>query len=170
MFVGVVHDITKRKALMAELDHRVKNVLERVAGVVASSREGSNSIDEFNRALRGRIQSLGAAHDLLSKSGWQSVGLSCLARSQLAAYATDSNVTITGTEVMLSAAETQALAPVLHELVTNATKYGALSNPNGRVSISWDCKSSGDAAVSLVLVWRESDGPPVVANVEPAPA
>ena len=77
-------------------------------------------------------------------------------------------MTITGTEVMLSAAETQALAPVLHELVTNATKYGALSNPNGRVSISWDCKSSGVAAVSLVLVWRESDGPPVVANVEPS--
>jgi len=177
IFVGVVHDITKRmrnaerqKMLVAELDHRVKNVLQRVAGVAESTGEGSNSIDEFIRSLSGRIQSLAAAHDLLSKSGWQSVGLSCLARSQLAAYATDSNVTITGTEVMLSAAETQALAPVLHELVTNATKYGALSNPNGRVSISWDCKSSGDAAVSLVLVWRESDGPPVVANVEPAPA
>jgi len=175
IFVGVVHDITKRmrnaerqKMLVAELDHRVKNVLQRVAGVAESTGEGSNSIDEFIRSLSGRIQSLAAAHDLLSKSGWQSVGLSCLARSQLAAYATDSNVTITGTEVMLSAAETQALAPVLHELVTNATKYGALSNPNGRVSISWDCKSSGDAAVSLVLVWRESDGPPVVANVEPS--
>ena len=165
MFVGVVHDITKRKALMAELDHRVKNVLERVAGVVASTREGSNSIDEFNRSLRGRIQSLGAAHDLLSKSGWQSVGLSSLVRSQLAAYATDSNVTITGTDVMLGAAEAQALAAVLHELVTNAAKYGALSTPDGRVLVSWDCRSSGDAAVSLLLlVWQERGGPSVAAN------
>ena len=167
MFVGVVHDITRRKALMAELDHRVKNVLERVAGVVASSREGSNSIDEFNRALRGRIQSLGAAHDLLSKSGWQSVGLSSLVRSQLAAYATDSNVTIIGTDVMLGAAEAQALAAVLHELVTNAAKYGALSTPDGRVMVSWGCRSSGDAAVSLSLLWQERGGPSVAANASP---
>ena len=165
MFVGVVHDITKPKALMAELDHRVKNVLERVAGVAASTREASNSIDEFFRSFSGRIQSLGAAHDLLSKSGWQSVGLSSLVRSQLAAYATDSNVTIIGTDVMLGAAEAQALAAVLHELVTNAAKYGALSTPDGRVLVSWDCRSSGDAAVRLLfLVWQERGGPSVAAN------
>jgi PAS domain S-box-containing protein len=167
MFIGVVHDITKRKMLMAELDHRVKNVLERVAGVAASTREASNSIDEFFRSFSGRIQSLAAAHELLSKSGWGGVGLRSLVRSQLAAYATDSNLTITGTDVMLGAAEAQGLAAVLHELVTNAAKYGALSNSDGRVSVSWDCKSNGDTLASLALVWQERGGPPVVANVAP---
>jgi PAS domain S-box-containing protein len=172
MFTGVVRDITERKQveqhqelLVAELDHRVKNVLAQVAVVAMSTRQGSRSIDEFLRSLNGRIQSMAAAHTLLSKSGWQSVGLDALVRNQLAPYATDTNVTISGTDVMLIAAEIQAVARVLHELVTNAAKHGALSIPGGLVSVRWNRKANG-AGANLILVWQEHGGPPVKSEIQ----
>jgi two-component sensor histidine kinase len=108
------------QATVAELDHRVKNILAEVAVVASSTRQGSRSIDEFLQSLNGRIQSMAAAHSLLSKSGWRGVGLDALVRNELAPYATNTNITISGTDIMLTAAETQALAKVLHELATNA--------------------------------------------------
>jgi PAS domain S-box-containing protein len=162
----IARDITRRKRaeareklLMSELDHRVKNVLARVAMVAMASRNGSSSIDEFAQSLNGRIQSMAVAHVLLSQNGWQGVGLEALVRNQLAPYATDANITILGTDVVLTSAAIQALAMVLHELVTNATKYRALSVPTGRVAVSWDRKPNGHEA-SLVFVWREFAGPP----------
>jgi two-component sensor histidine kinase len=95
-------------------------------------------MDEFVRALDGRIQSMGAAHSLLSQSRWTGVGLAELIHRQLAPYTIDANTKIGGPTVMLTSAETQALAMVFHELVTNAAKYGALSSPDGSVSVSWD--------------------------------
>jgi PAS domain S-box-containing protein len=172
MFTGVVRDITERKQverrqvlLVSELDHRVKNILAQVAVVAASTRQGSRTIDEFLRSLNGRIQSMAAAHTLLSKSGWESVGLDALVRNQLAPYATDTNITISGTDIMLAAAEIQAIAKVLHELVTNAAKHGALSIPTGEVSVSWNRKPNGDGA-DLMLVWQEHGGPPVKSEVQ----
>ena len=172
MFTGVVRDITERKRaeehqklLVAELDHRVKNILAQVAVVAKSTRQGSRSIDEFLQSLDGRIGSMATAHGLLSESSWQGVGLAALVRNQLAPYATDANITISGTDVMLAAAEIQAVAMVLHELVTNAAKHGALSTLDGRVSVSWDRRPNGHAGENLVLVWREVGGPPVTANV-----
>lgn len=170
---GLTLDITERKraeerqgVLMAELDHRVKNVLARVAVVAMSTRQGSGSMDEFVRALDGRIQSMATAHSLLSQSRWHGVGLTDLVRNQLAPYATDANMTISGTDIMLTAAATQALAMVLHELVTNAAKHGALSTPSGRVSVSWDRQPNGDGAAKLMIVWRELGGPPIAAAVQ----
>ena len=104
---------------------------------------------------------MAAAHTLLSQNGWKGVGLDVLVRNQLAPYVNGTNIIISGTDITLGAAETQALARVLHELATNAAKYGSLSVPNGRVSVTWDRRSNGDAA-SLGFVWREFDGPPVV--------
>jgi two-component sensor histidine kinase len=143
---------------MAELDHRVKNVLARVDMVAMSSRNGSSSIDEFARSLKGRIQSMAAAHGLLSQKGWHGVGLEALVHSQLAPYAADANIAIHGTDVTLTAAAIQAMGMVLHELVTNAAKYGALSVPTGRVAVSWDREPNGHAA-SLVFAWRELGAP-----------
>src|SRR5262249_28946533 len=77
------------QATVAELDHRVKNILAEVAVVASSTRQSSRSIDEFLQSLNGRIQSMAAAHSLLSKSGWQGVGLNALVRNELAPYATD---------------------------------------------------------------------------------
>jgi len=152
--------------LTAELDHRVKNVLARVAVVAMASRQSSGTLDEFVRSLDGRIQSMAAAHSLLSRSGWQGVGIASLVHSQLAPYATDTNIWISGAEVMLTAAETQAMAMVLHELGTNAAKYGALSVPDGHVSVIWDRKLNGGATATLMLVWQELGGPAVPATVQ----
>jgi PAS domain S-box-containing protein len=167
---GLTLDITARKRaeerqdlLVAELDHRVKNVLARVAVVASYTRQGSSSMDEFVRALDGRIQSMAAAHSLLSQSRWHGVGLTDLVRHQLAPYATQANTTISGPDVMLTAAATQAVAMVLHELVTNAAKYGALSSQDGRVSVTWERRSGAEP--SLRIVWRELGGPPVAAPV-----
>ncbi len=171
MFVGAVHDITKRRwnaerqtMLIAELDHRVKNVLARVAMLGASTRKGSTSIDEYVRSLNGRIQAMAAAHDLLSQCGWQNAGLGALVEKQLAPYATGENVTIKGEDFTLSAAEVQAVAMVLHELVTNAAKYGSLSIPHGRVCIRWD-RVHLDADAKLLFEWCELNGPPVAAEI-----
>jgi PAS domain S-box-containing protein len=169
---GLTRDITRRKQaeerqdlLIAELDHRVKNVLARVAVVAMHTRQGSGTMDEFVRALGGRIQSMAAAHSLLSQSRWYGVGLTDLIRRQLAPYTTDANTTICGPEVMLTSAETKAVAMVIHELVTNAAKHGALSSPNGRVSVSWD-RTGTDAAAILTIAWRELGGPAIAAPVQ----
>jgi PAS domain S-box-containing protein len=169
---GLTRDITRRKQsekrqalLIAELDHRVKNVLARVAVVAMHTRQGSGTMDEFVRALSGRIQSMAAAHSLLSQSRWYGVGLTDLIRHQLAPYTTDANTTICGPEVMLTSAETQAVAMVIHELVTNAAKHGALSNPNGRVSVSWD-RTGTDAAAVLTIAWRELGGPSIAGPIQ----
>jgi two-component sensor histidine kinase len=151
--------------LVAELDHRVKNILAQVAAVAVSTRQGSRSVDEFLRSLSGRIQSMAAAHTLLSNSGWQTVGLDALVRNQLAPYATGTNITVSGIDVMLTPAEMRAVAMVLHELVTNAAKYGALSTPGGSVLVNWDCKPNGDGT-NLSIIWQELDGPTVKSEAQ----
>ncbi len=108
---------------------------------------------------------MAAAHGLLSQSRWCRVGLTDLVRRQLAPYTTEINTTICGPDVMLTAAETQAVAMVIHELVTNAAKYGALSSPDGRVSVSWD-RPRADMAMTLTITWRELGGPPIAAPVQ----
>jgi PAS domain S-box-containing protein len=168
---GLTRDITRRKRneerqdlLTAELDHRVKNVLARVSAVVRQTRGRSGTTDEFVNALDGRIRSIAAAHALLSQSRWSGVSLTELIRHQLAPYTTDANTMIGGDDVMLTSAQTQAVAMVIHELVTNAAKHGALSSPNGRVSVSWE-RTGVDATSILTITWRELGGPPVTALV-----
>jgi len=168
---GLTRDITGRKQaekrqdlLITELDHRVKNVLARVAAVVMHTRRRCGTMDEFVKALHGRIQSMATAHSLLSQSRWSGVGLADLIRRQLAPYTTDANTTISGPEIMLTSAETQAVAMVIHELVTNAAKHGALSSPDGSVSASWD-RTDTDVAAILTITWRELGGPPIKAPV-----
>jgi PAS domain S-box-containing protein len=163
---GLTLDITERKRaeehqnlLVAELDHRVKNVLARVAVVAMYTRESSNSMDEFVNALDGRIQSMADAHALLSQSRWHGAGLADLVRRQLAPYTSSANTQINGPDITLTATATQAVAMVLQELITNALKYGALSTSGGLVSVSWDRQASGDSMARLALAWRETGGP-----------
>jgi PAS domain S-box-containing protein len=169
---GLTLDVTERKKsqehqslLIAELDHRVKNLLARVAVVVMYTRQGSSSLDEYIQALDRRIQSMADAHSLLSQNRWHGVDLTEVVRHQLAPYATDTNTTIGGPNVTLTVAATQALAMVLHELVTNAAKYGALSTSHGRVEVNWNCGSSEHAA-NLSIVWREIGGPAITTSPE----
>jgi two-component sensor histidine kinase len=148
---------------IAELDHRVKNNLARIAAVVGYTRQGSRSMDEFVQALDDRIQSMADSHSLLSHNHWHGVDLADLVRRQLAPYTTKTNTVINGPDITLSATATQAVGMVLHELVTNAAKYGALSHPHGRVSVSWDYRLCQDAAGRLAIAWRETGGPPAEA-------
>ena len=166
---GLVVEITERKQseerqslLIAELDHRVKNLLARVAVISRYTRQGSNSIDEFVEVLDRRIQSMANAHSLLSESRWNGVNLADLVHSQLAPYAMIANTVIGGPDVMLAPAATQAVAMTLHELVTNAVKYGALSIPGGHVRVNWDRQDAEGAAAHVGIEWRETGGPPVV--------
>ena len=166
--VGVSIDITERKraeehqrVLVAELDHRVKNVLATVSAVAGHALETSSSMSHFVAALDGRIRSMAAAHELLSTRLWQGIPMAELVRRELAAYASNSNTKIDGAEVMLSAEAGQAMAMVIHELVTNAAKHGALSVQSGHVSVRWYRKLN--ASAQLVLVWQETGGPRVEA-------
>src|SRR5262249_35758409 len=115
------------------------------------------------QALDRRIQSMADAYTLLSQNHWKGVDLAELVRRQLAPTASDVNATIWGPPVILTAPATQALAMVLHELVTNAAKYGALSTPHGRVEVNWHRGPHNDAA-NLSIVWREIGGPTVAAS------
>jgi two-component sensor histidine kinase len=152
-----------QRLLIAELDHRVKNVLAQVDGVITSMGQGS-STNDFIRSLRQRIQSMARAHSLLSESRWRGVALDDLVGTEVAPYSTGSNVSISGPNVTLTPAEAQALAKVLHEMATNAAKYGSLSIPGGEVSVSWD-QPNGQAA-TLVLEWRELRGPRVASKIQ----
>src|SRR5262249_54065023 len=129
--------------------------------IVTETRESSPSMDDFVKTLGGRLQSMAAAHSLLSRRRWVGVGIADLIRDQLAPYATGANVTTHGPNTVLNAASAQALAMVVHELTTNAAKFGALSTPRGRLFISWSEPSGGDGAADLTVEWRETGGPPV---------
>jgi two-component sensor histidine kinase len=119
-------------------------------------------MDHFVGSLDGRIQSMAAAHSLLSQTRWRGVGINDLVRDQLAPYASQANVKIAGPNIVLSATATQALAMVLHELATNAAKYGALS-ANGAVSVTWQKPVANNGGTTLTVVWQEFDGPAVKA-------
>ena len=149
--------------VVAELDHRVKNVFATVSAVATHTLDASNSMDHFVAALDGRLRSMASTHELLSDRRWRGVNLSDLACRELAPYKLVSNSEVSGPEVMLSAEAGQALAMVLHELVTNAAKHGALSTREGRVSVRWHWPLNGSAPDRLILEWAETGGPSVKA-------
>jgi two-component sensor histidine kinase len=166
--VGVNIDMTDRKRdeehkslLVAELDHRVKNVLAVVSAIVARSRGMSGSWPELAAALDGRIKSMATAHELLSGRKWQGLPLGSLIERELAPHANGSNVTAVGPEVVLEAEAGQALAMVVHELVTNAAKYGSLSVERGRVSVRWRLVAENGSGAHAALDWEEAGGPAV---------
>jgi NO-binding membrane sensor protein with MHYT domain/two-component sensor histidine kinase len=148
--------------LIAELDHRVKNVLARVVAVVRSTCEGSHSTTELVEKLEGRIHSMADTHALLSSGRWQGVGLVDVFRHELAPYAKAGNTSVDGPDVVITAEATQVVAIVIHELVTNAAKYGALSASNGKVAVRWERRLNDNSAPELSIEWQESGGPPAV--------
>jgi PAS domain S-box-containing protein len=167
---GLTLDVTARKQsedqqslLVAALDHRVKNLLARLAAVAKDMRHGSGSLDDYIQALDRRMQSMAGAHALLSQSRWDGVDLAELVRRQLTPHGTDANITLDGPNITLPIAATQTLAMVLHELATNAAKYGALSTPHGRVDVIWN-RGPGEDAANLSIAWREVGGPAVAAS------
>jgi PAS domain S-box-containing protein len=167
--MGTILDITSRKhaeerqqLLMAELDHRVKNVLANVSAIAHLSSLRAVAVKGFVEALDGRIQAMSQAHSLLRRGNWDGADLAELAETLIRPFrsAGQGNIRIEGAPVALSAKAAQSLALVLHELATNAVKHGALSVPGGKITISWD-RVANSGPGQIRLVWRETDGPPV---------
>ena len=168
--LGVYIDITERRQaedhkslLIAELDHRVKNILACVAVIAQHTRDATKSMDDFLKLLDGRLHSLAHTHALLSRNRWHGVSLAELVRGELAPWMQDGNTLIDGPDIVLTAEATQPVSMVLHELATNATKYGAFSSGHGRISVRWRRHSHCDARSKLVLEWQEAGGPSVCA-------
>ncbi len=158
---GVTADITDRKkaeerqALLArEVDHRAKNALALVQAIVRMTR--ANSIEAYIAAVEGRIKALSRVHTVLSQSRWQGADLAGLVNEELAPYRTQDGARVhaSGPEIVLQPATAQTLALVLHELVTNAAKYGALSTMSGEVALNWKWEGS-----TIEFRWKESGGP-----------
>jgi PAS domain S-box-containing protein len=163
--VGTVANITERKEreekehlLMREINHRAKNMLS-VVDAIAHQTAIKNP-EDFTERFSERIQALSANQDLLIRNEWQGVEIEHLARAQLAHFAglIGSRITVRGSQLRLRAASSQAIGLALHELATNAGKYGALSTDTGRVEISW-----GTDCDAFSMSWTEREGPPVSA-------
>lgn len=159
--IGAILDLTERKSaerrlklLMAEVDHRAKNMLARVLVLVRTTR--ADTVQDFVKTTQGRIHALARAHALLAGSRWSGADLRRLVEEELAPFRTDEErVRLVGPYVTLTPKGAQALAIVLHELATNATKYGALSRLSGRVDVVWMLDRH-----CLTLRWTETGGPP----------
>jgi len=161
------HDEDHKNLLISELDHRVKNTLACVNGIVEQTRASSNSFDNFLESLRGRIRSLAETHALLSVNGWHAVALDELVHRELAPCMRNDNTLIEGPAVGVTADSVQPIAIVLHELATNAAKHGALSNDSGRVSVRWTWQLNGGSHELLALEWHETGGPLISAHSGP---
>lgn len=148
-----------RNSLTRELNHRVKNTLANVLSIAALTRRRSSNIDEFTESLTSRIRALSATHDLLSQSDWSNAPLGEIVQSELAPYmgGEDSHVSISGPLIKLAPHDAMSLGLAIHELATNAAKYGALSTMSGRIYVHWSMVASDQAEV----FWREEGGPPV---------
>jgi two-component sensor histidine kinase len=159
--VGTVQDITERKEreekehlLMREINHRAKNMLS-VVDAIAHQTAAKNPKDFIER-FSERIQALSANQDLLIRNEWKGVDIDDLVHAQLAHFVDliGSRIALQGPKLRLNPASVQAIGLALHELSTNAAKYGALSTDRGRIDMWWD--SDGD---TLTLSWTERDGP-----------
>jgi PAS domain S-box-containing protein len=165
--MGTILEITERKIaeehqqlLLAELDHRVKNILANVTAMVHLSSARADSVKAFVSTLDGRIRALSNAHGLLSRRNWVAAELLTLVTTALEPFRSgrETNLEVEGPSVQVGAKVAQCLAMILHELATNAVKYGALSVPQGTVIVSWSRLGDG----RLRFAWRESGGPLVL--------
>jgi PAS domain S-box-containing protein len=167
---GTARDITERKhweehtqLLMREITHRSKNLLAVIQAMARQSKVGSKTVADFEARFSGRLQALAAAHDLLVQRDWHGVSIADLVRSQLGHYLDDhaSQIEIAGDKMIVTPEAAQNIGLAVHELSTNAAKYGALSVPKGEVTVHWTCAADGAGDARFQMVWAERDGPAV---------
>ena len=164
---AVARDIATRKLaekhaemLMAELDHRVKNILAVVSSVVTQTLRAGGTAEAARAEIEGRIQAISRAHGLLTELGGVEGSLLELVATELRPFRQRENVVISGADVMLSSRANLSLALAIHELATNAAKYGALSTDEGHLEVTW--RVTGDnGKPELEIMWLETAGPPV---------
>lgn len=153
----------RQELVMRELDHRVKNILATIQALVRFSGKSAESLEGFTKGLERRLASMSRAHDLLTDSRWTSASLHRLLKEELSPYCLDgqANLTITGEDVALIPSAASSLSLLIHELATNAAKYGCYSVPEGILHITVDRVDDGQSTPRIVLQWRECNGPVV---------
>ena len=153
----------RQRLLLGELNHRVKNTLAVIQGMARQTVSRAESVPEFVATFAARVRALAAAHDLLTETGWAGVGLAELVRRALEPHAAEDQAVVVVDDAVVPTSLAQDLALTLHELGTNAVKYGALSRPGGRVTVEGGVSEDGE----LRLVWRETGGSPVARPTRP---
>lgn len=163
--MGLARDITervrheqRRRLLMSELDHRVKNNLHAVLALAAQTISSTKTLPEFEAAFIGRVRAMAQTHEALARSQWTGADLHMAVRNTLGAFldTTPPRITFDGPPVTLPLRAAMPVCLALHELVTNATKYGALSNLEGHVTLTWSVTDQ-----TVTLRWMETGGPRV---------
>ena len=170
-FIGTTRDVTERKRaeehermLAGELQHRVKNTLTMVQAIANQTFRNAPDLDAARAAFSARLILLGRAHDILTRSSWTEAPIGEVVDGALAVHrgGPATRIDVSGPNVLLGAKPALALALALHELATNAAKYGALSCAEGRVDLRWRVTDEGDGP-RFRLTWAEMDGPPIPA-------
>ena len=166
-YIGMAMDMTETKTaearqrlLINELNHRVKNTLASIQSIVRQTLRPDETPVHVRERLIERLLAMSAAHDVLTRESWEGAGLEEIVLQGVAPFVDDheaGRITITGPSLRVGASTALSLALAVHELATNAVKYGALSTPDGRVTIVWDQSASDE----VTMTWTERDGPPV---------
>lgn len=149
----------RQELLIAELNHRVRNILGVIRGLIRQSQSDEEAVKRFVKIVDGRIHALARAHNQITDDHWGPAPLKALVEAETAAFASGQadRLSADGPPVLLNPQAYSTIALVMHELVTNSTKYGSLSSKNGRVQLSWHRDKDRD----LILKWKEEGGPPV---------
>jgi PAS domain S-box-containing protein len=166
--VRMVQDITERKLadeqkklLLAELNHRVKNTLATVQALAAHTARNATSPEDFRKRFEPRLLALSAAHDRLTRNDWRGANLADIVAGELTAHDVPGAISCEGPDIILPPRVSLSLSMALHELSTNALKYGALSVPSGKVHVEWRVARdpSSPYPTGVELRWSESGGP-----------
>jgi two-component sensor histidine kinase len=172
--VRVIEDITERrradrrqKLLIDELNHRVKNTLATVQSLAWQAARPGVPPRVAQERFQERLLALSRTHNLLNESGWEGASLRSVLETELCPYVTEpSRLRLIGQDMQLPARTAVVLGMALHELATNAAKYGALSSASGQVDVEWKIDRAGDEA-RLTILWREQGGPSPDADPSP---
>ena len=150
---------SRQELLIAELNHRVRNILNLIRGVITQSKDASYTVEQFTSVVGGRIQALARAHDQVTAERWGPASFRSLIEAEVGAYLTAraQRVNFVGPDALISPEAFTTVALVIHEMMTNSAKYGALTDQRGHVEIA----TSFDRTGRYVIVWSEHEGPPV---------
>jgi light-regulated signal transduction histidine kinase (bacteriophytochrome) len=149
----------KQELLIAELNHRVRNILNLIQGLISQSKQGAPTVEAYTRVLDSRVQSLARAHDQLTRQEWSPAALRDLVNVEVDAFLNGQKdrLVVSGAAPLLEPSAFSTMALVIHELVTNSAKYGAFTDRSGKVFVDLSMNNDGD----LRIEWREKGGPPV---------
>jgi len=166
---AIARDVTEmkraeahQKLLIDELNHRVKNTLAIVQSIARQSFKPGSDPEATRLAFEGRLQALSEAHDLLTRKQWEAAPMQLVVEDAMRPHAEPERIAIAGPPIKIPPKTAISLSLAIHELATNAVKYGALSVPDGRIAIRWD-RMVADGVEQFTLFWTEEGGPPVTA-------